>query len=103
MKAYPLDLYGSISAIELCYRQEPNEVVLKCKIDGASHIIRFMEPVRHEQFLAVFDDCWGIRIHDINQGQQQFIEFGRYRVEFWDEDNPISSVYVKAFEHEVLV
>ena len=102
MKSRVLDLYGSLDAIELRYLQLPNEVILEFTLDGKPHLIRFMEPVRREPFLAVFDDCWGIRIHDINQEHQQYIEIGRYRVEFWDEDNPISGICVDRFEHTVL-
>lgn len=89
--------------IELRYLQPPDEVVLELQMDGKHHhVLRFIEPVNGEPFLSVFDGCWGIRIHDINQEHQQFIEYGRYRVEFWDEDNPFSEVLVNAFEHKVL-
>lgn len=102
MNSCVLDLYGSMHDIELRFLQSPRRVILEFQLDGRHQRIRFEAPVDPEPFLAALDDWWGIRIHDINQEHQQFIEYGRYRVEFWDEDNPRSRAYVDSFEHEVL-
>ena len=44
------------------------------------------------------EECYQLRIGDRNQQGAQ-LEFGRYNVEVWDEDNTFSEFTVDDFEH----
>lgn len=43
------------------------------------------------------DDCFELRIIDRNLEDQAQLEFGKYRLEVWDEDNPLVTVICDAY------
>ena len=46
-------------------------------------------------------DCYQIRVRDLNRRGCQ-LEFGKYEIEFWDEDNPIGIVAADAYTARTL-
>lgn len=43
-------------------------------------------------------DAWEVRIVDRNAEEGAQLEFARYRVEFWDEDNPIDNLLCDSYD-----
>ena len=48
--------------------------------------------------LAAFLDACEIQIHDVNQESGGQLEYGRYRVEAWDEDAVLATVHCDGFD-----
>lgn len=65
--------------------------------DGAElSSIRFTNPLPLSTTTEAIH-CWQIRIVDRNASGMQ-LEFGRYNVELWDEDNPVAQFTIDTFE-----
>ena len=93
------DLYGHISEVTISVTQTPREATVKfCLNDKEWHNLRFVNPRPPQGLMEFLDGCWGIRVIDRNTEENNQLEFGRFRVELWDEDNPISEFIVDGFE-----
>src|SRR5262245_38866596 len=93
-----LDLYGAISSqISVLIRQYPRTAVFEFQIGGRAISLTFTELQPVEQLTKVLDDCYEIRIYDRNVLEQNQLEFGRFRVELWDEDNVIGEFTADSF------
>lgn len=49
-------------------------------------------------FCDKLDDCYELRIVDTNSEDGGQRNFGRYRLELWDEDNAIAAVLIDGYE-----
>ena len=62
------------------------------------HVLRFTNPQPVSATTSVLDgECRQLRITDRNEDGAQ-LEFGRYNVEVWDEDNPFAEFTVDDFD-----
>ncbi|REJ91614.1 MAG: hypothetical protein DWQ34_14305 [Planctomycetota bacterium] len=88
-----------IEVVRLLITGSPRTVVLYFTVDGRESALRLNNPQPLESVVQRFDECYQIRIVDSHSAGSQ-LEFGRYQVEIWDEDNPISEFRVDAFKLE---
>ena len=71
--------------------------MLLFSLDDASFAIQFDNPQPVSALTDALDDCFQIRIVDRNASGIH-LEFGRYNVQLWDEDNPIAEFTVDGFK-----
>jgi hypothetical protein len=76
---------------------EPTAVLSFASPDG-KHSLRLFAPKPLSSLLAMFDNCYEIRLSDRNTAERNQLEFGRYQLQIWDEDNPIGEANVDDFE-----
>ncbi|WP_149499990.1 hypothetical protein [Roseiconus lacunae] len=74
--------------------QYPRVAVITFEHGDTIYELRCADPRPVTAVVAALDDCYQFRIMDIG-GQ---LEFGRYRVEVWDEDNDFAEFTVDSFE-----
>ena len=94
-----IDLYGHVQRASLYVEGSPVDATLELTMNGITHTFHFIRPQPLVPLLAVFEGFRSLRIIDRNREQQQFLEFGRYRIELRDEDNRIGKLTADAFEH----
>jgi hypothetical protein len=94
-----LDVYGLLDDFDVRVMQHPRRAIVDFRLDGKQHQLQFDSPDPLTSLMAVFDDCWNIRIFDRNVEEPNCLEYGRYRVELWSEDDPLSQFIVNRFEH----
>ncbi len=92
-----VDLYGSITLTRICVSQYPREAVVQFELKGRPESIIIANPEPLNALMAALENCYGIRVFDRNIEEGNCLEFGRYRVEFWDEDNPIADLLADGF------
>lgn len=88
--------YG-IVVTQLRATSSPNTATLVFEHNGAEYGFHCVDPRPLAAITDAFDDCWQIRVVDANESGAQ-LEFGRFKVELWDEDNPYSDFVVDRFE-----
>lgn len=95
-----LDIYGYISDVFLQITPLGQRAVIDYVREGKTLELLLEQPRPLSALLSVFDQSfYGIRIYDRNVEETNQLEFGRYRVEFWDEDNPLAECIADAFVH----
>jgi len=94
-----LDIYGFLDDITIRVTQHPRQACVDFQFEGKLHSFRFENPEPLTSLMLLFDGCWNIRVIDRNLETQGWLEFGRFRVELWDEDNSITDFTVDRFEH----
>jgi hypothetical protein len=94
-----LDVYGLFDQLGVHAKQHPRHAVVDFRLGGKQHRLQFGNPEPLTSLMAIFDDCWNIRIFDRNVEEPNCLEYGRYRFELWSEDNPLSQFIVDRFEH----
>jgi hypothetical protein len=100
MARYMFETPYDIQVSELRITRPPIIAILKFTSGEVSHVLRFTNPRPVSATTRAFDgDCYQIRIGDRNDDGMQ-LEFGRYNVELWDEDNPVAQFTVDDFEHD---
>lgn len=101
MSSSPLiDIYGNLHEISLDISrcQGTLRAVIGYSVEGKKRCLKLDNAAPLAALLSVFDDFYGFRIYDRNAEDNNQLEFSRYRVEFWDEDNPIAECVVDHFE-----
>lgn len=73
-----------------------NEAVVNYSDDGDLRSIRFLRPRPLSSLVSVFDAFSQLRIVDQNL-EGASLEFGRYQVQVWDEDNPFDEFFADSF------
>lgn len=91
-----IEFDGFIDQIVVRVSQHPREAVIEFNLDGQPRSLQLINPRPLSALMEVFDDCWSIRVIDKNLEEGNCLEFGRYRVEFWDEDGPAVEFLVDA-------
>jgi hypothetical protein len=94
-----LDVYGLLEDLDVHVMQHPRRAVVDFRLGGKQHRLQLDNPEPLTLLMAIFDDCWNIRIFDRKAEEPNCLEYGRYRVELWSEDNPLSQFIVDRFEH----
>lgn len=77
---------------EVCITNQPRQAVLV--VAGAAETVQLtlVNPRPLAPLCENLDDCCEIRIVDVNHDEKGHLEFGRFRVELWDEDNSIGEL-----------
>jgi lactoylglutathione lyase len=89
-------VWKSVSPVEveeLRLIDQPRAVVICAR--GLELTLTRLEPLSE---VGAFLDACEIQIHDVNQETGAQLEFGRFRVEAWDEDHVISSFRCDSFD-----
>jgi hypothetical protein len=94
-----LDIYGVLDDITISVTQNPRQACVDFMLAGKSHSFRFENPEPLTSLMYFLDECCNVRIIDRNLEMPSWLEFGRYRVELWDEDDSITDFTVDGFEH----
>ena len=97
MSAYEFETAVGICVTKLTITQFPRDAVLKFSSGEETYDLRFDNPRPLMAITSALEDCDQVRISDRNANGMQ-LEFGRYNVELWDEDNPYAEFTVDAFE-----
>ncbi len=66
--------------------------------DGLDYGFLLANPSPLAAITEAFDDCYQIRVVDLNAGGNNYLEFGRYKIELWDEDNALAEIKADQFE-----
>ncbi|MEO0586353.1 MAG: hypothetical protein AAF078_01815 [Planctomycetota bacterium] len=75
---------------------------LCCVHDGLPVELHFMRPRPLSSLgQAMEEEIYGLMIRDLSYGSITRLDFGRYQIEFWDEESPRQTVVCD--EYEVLV
>ncbi|WP_309397030.1 hypothetical protein [Cerasicoccus maritimus] len=67
-----------------------NSISVEFSTAQGKELLRLVGP-ETPQHGSAFLYCQEIQIHDNNVEEGNSLEFGRWRVEIWDEDNPIDA------------
>lgn len=97
-EAVVMETYGWLSEISLHITGFPRLVVIEYTLEGTRRSLRLENPSPLASLLSVFEECYGFRIFDQNQSEGNQLEFGRYRVEIWDEDGSMAECVADRFE-----
>ncbi len=73
-----------------------NEAVVHYSNGGDHRSIRFLRPRPLSSLVRLFDEFSQLRIVDQNSDGAS-LEFGRYQVQVWDEDNPYDEFFADSF------
>jgi len=94
-----LDVYDSLGEVSLHLKNLAGCAVIEYSLEGKRRTLRLEGPRPLAALLSVLDPyCYGFRIYDRNAENAGQLEFGRYRVEFRDEDGPIAECIADRFE-----
>jgi hypothetical protein len=76
------------SPIELNIRHESDSVIVELLLQSSDRMIWciFTSPSSLEPFVDIFNGFDFIKIFDKNKENKRFIQFGRYRVEYFIDD-----------------
>lgn len=92
------DLYGIWGDRVLTITQYPRVATIRFQFKDRPQSLVLKNPEPYEVAARICDpECCGIRIVDRNIEEPNCLEFGRYRVEFWNEDNIIAQFHVDDF------
>lgn len=85
----------------LTITQNPRVATFKFLAKGMPTSLRIIGPETLGETTYFCDgECSQILIIDRNREEHNFLYYGRYRVEFWDDDNPMVSLLADNFEVE---
>lgn len=96
LSEYAFESPLGIDVTKLVAVRFPPTVAIDYAYGDEIHSICFTNPLPMSAVTESFD-CWQIRITDRNAFGAQ-LEFGRFNVELWDEDNPTLEFTVDSFE-----
>ncbi|MDB4744061.1 hypothetical protein OAF98_06195 [Planctomicrobium sp.] len=94
MSAFKFETPYPSNVSSVLLTQYPRRVVITFTNSGVVYELRLENPQPLSAVVAAFDECYQFRVIDIN-GQ---LEFGRYIIELWDEDNCYADFTVDSFE-----
>jgi hypothetical protein len=72
-------------------------VVTLSSFDGATEI-EFVQPSPFKALESLIEDCSEIRVLDLNSEGANSLEFGRFRVELWDEKSTVDWFHCDSFK-----
>jgi hypothetical protein len=101
MEGVVFDTYGIASDLELhilTIHTGGYQATLTFSATGRRQALRLINPQPLSALVGIFEDCHGIRVIDQNAAEGNQLQFGRYRVEFWDEDQMFGRAIVDTFE-----
>ena len=101
MSSSPLiDIYHHLHEVSLniSYYQGTLRAVIGYSVEGRKRCLKLDNAAPLTALLSVFGEFYGFRVYDRNVEDNNQLEFSRYRVEFWNEDNPIAECFVDHFE-----
>ena len=93
MSNYKLETPYPSCVTRVLLTQYPRVVVITFTNRDVVYELRCENPQPLSEVVAALDDCYQFRV--IDNGQ---LEFGRYKVEIWDEDNSFAEFMVDSFE-----
>ena len=94
MPSYTLESPYPSSVSSVLLTQYPRRVVITYTNSGIVYELRLENPDPLSAVVASLDACYQFRVVDVD-GQ---LEFGRYKIEIWDEDNCYAEFRVDSFE-----
>lgn len=74
--------------------QYPRVVVFTFTNQDVVYELRCQNPQPLSEVVGALDGCFQFRVIDLNH----HLEFGRYKLEIWDEDNSFAEFTVDSFE-----
>jgi hypothetical protein len=80
---------GSNIAIRIT--DQPRIATVDFEDGGKRRTFQFRNPEPLASVVQFIGDCWEFRVIDLNRLEGNSLEFGRYRVELWDEDSPFAT------------
>jgi hypothetical protein len=93
------DLYGFWGNRVLTIAQYPRVATIRFELKDHPHTLVLKNPEPHAAAVRVCDpECCGIRIVDRNIEEPNCLEFGRYRVELWTDENIVAQFLVDDFD-----
>ncbi len=101
MSSSPLiDICDNLDEISLniSYYHGTLRAVIGYSVEGKKRCLILDHATPTTALLSVFGEFYGFRIYDRNDEDDNQLEFSRYRVEFWDEDNLIAECVVDHFK-----
>ena len=92
------DLYGIWGDRVLTISQYPRIATIRFALKERPRSLVLKNPEPYEAVARVCDnECCGIRVIDRNIEEPNCLEFGRYRIELWSEDNALVCFHVDEF------
>jgi hypothetical protein len=95
IQKYAFETGLSINVKRLEISQYPRISIIDFECDGQLLKLELVDPLPIGMMCAALG-TWQIKIIDKNR-EGNCLEFGRYLVQFWDEDNPIAEVTVDSY------
>ena len=92
--SYTFETPYSATVASVLFTQYPRRAVITLTHDDIVYEFRLENPQPLSAVTSAFDECYQFRVVDID-GQ---LEFGRYRIEIWDEDNCYADFTCDTFE-----
>ncbi len=87
------EFYGIWGNRSLNISQFPCVAMLSFSLNGTAYVLRLASPSSCSELVKFLDaECCHISVFNRNAEESNFLEFGRLRVEFSDEDNVIGSL-----------
>ncbi len=90
---YTFETPYSATVTSVLFTQYPRRVVITITHDDIVYEFQLENPQPLSAVTFALDECYQFRVEDID-GQ---LEFGRYRIEIWDEDNPYADFTVDSY------
>lgn len=78
------------------------EAKITVKASGIKYAITLVNPQPLFELASAFDNCYEWRMFDLNSVNSAQLEFGRFQLEFWDEDNMLAQVYADQLDYRVV-
>jgi hypothetical protein len=82
----------------LDFTLHPRRLLIRYRTGQLDSVLCVLDPGEFGRLCDVMEHCWEMRIIDTNAEDRGQRQFGRYRLEFWDEDGPIGTVLADGFE-----
>ena len=102
MPGYTFETPYGIHVSELLVTRAPICAMVTFSSGEQRHVLRFTNPRPMSATTSVLDgECYQLRITDRNEDGAQ-LEFGRYNVEVWDEDNLLAEFTVDNFNDNLV-
>jgi hypothetical protein len=77
---------------------QPRRAVLRLVGKGAPVEVTLVDPKPMSALADAFGDCCEVQIIDLRAAEKTQLEFGRYRVELWNDDNPIAELFCDEYD-----
>ena len=94
MSSYVFETPYPSNPTRLLITQYPRKATITFDNSGIVYELRLDDPKPLSNLTEALDDCYQFRV--INIGGQ--LEFGRYKIEIWDEDTSYAEFTVDAYE-----
>lgn len=85
---------------EVCLRAVPSEATLTLLAGDqrTEFTLTLKDPRPLTSMCEALEECWQVHVIDTNSEQGGCLKFGRYRVEFWDEDGLFAALECDDYE-----